>query len=206
VTQTLTAPPSASTPVESPAAGRRFTSERGIVALLVAAGLVGLWTRPTLITLADPPMVLAILFGGLLAAGLVVPLPTRGERPNASRAGVIGVTVIGIAAVVGAQLLVGHARTVPLAGRFVFLDIVAAVAEEAFFRRLVFGLLRPHGATLAIWGTAAMFAVVHLTTYGAWVLPLDFAVGLLFGWQRETSGSWLAPAATHVLANLLVVW
>jgi hypothetical protein len=47
--------------------------------------------------------------------------------------------------------------------------------------------------------------LVHVTTYGWWVVPLDVAVGLLFGWQRETSGTWLSPAATHVIANLLVV-
>ena len=43
--------------------------------------------------------------------------------------------------------------------------------------------------TIAVVGSAAAFALVHLTTYGAWVLPLDFAIGLLFAWQRETSGT-----------------
>jgi hypothetical protein len=37
------------------------------------------------------------------------------------------------------------------------------------------------------------------------VLPLDLAAGLLLGWQRATTGSWAAPAVTHVVANLLVV-
>jgi membrane protease YdiL (CAAX protease family) len=185
-------------------------------ALLV--GVVALWSRPTLIALADAPLVLAVLFGGLLALGLTMPVAgvvdgavgdvdqrtTTTPKPAAARA--VAVTAIGVVAVCGAQLVVGHAHTAPLAGRYVFLDIVAAVAEEAFFRRLLFGLLRPYGATLAIVGSAAAFAVVHLTTYGAWVLPLDFAVGLLFGWQREASGTWISPAITHVVANLLVVW
>jgi hypothetical protein len=35
------------------------------------------------------------------------------------------------------------------------------------------------------------------------VLPLDLAAGLIFGWQRRATGSWTAPAATHVIANLL---
>jgi membrane protease YdiL (CAAX protease family) len=37
------------------------------------------------------------------------------------------------------------------------------------------------------------------------VLPLDLAAGLLLGWQRQATGSWAVPAATHVVANLLVV-
>jgi hypothetical protein len=28
---------------------------------------------------------------------------------------------------------------------------------------------------------------------------------LLFGWQRQVTGSWGVPAATHAVANLLVV-
>ena len=50
-----------------------------------------------------------------------------------------------------------------------------------------------------------MFAVVHLTTYGAWVLPVDLAAGLLFAWQRRATGSWTASAVTHGAANVLVV-
>ena len=82
---------------------------------------------------------------------------------------------------------------------------LAAVAEEAFFRRLCFALLLPAGAAWAVVGSAVLFAVVHLTTYGAWVLPLDLAAGLVFGWQRLASRSWRVPAVTHVIVNLLVV-
>jgi membrane protease YdiL (CAAX protease family) len=39
--------------------------------------------------------------------------------------------------------------------------------------------------------------------YGVGVLPLDFAAGLIFGWQRRATGGWTAPAATHVFANLM---
>ena len=49
------------------------------------------------------------------------------------------------------------------------------------------------------------FALVHLTVYGAWVLPIDLAAGLVLGWQRWATGSWRAPAVTHAFANLLVV-
>jgi membrane protease YdiL (CAAX protease family) len=189
--------------VERSGTSAHATRLRTAIAVLIACGLAALWLRPTLTSIADAPLVLAVLFGGLLALGLVVPLP---DTARVQPLRVLAVTAVGVAAVGAAQLLVGHPRVIPLPGRFVFLDIVAAIAEEAFFRRLVFGMLRPYGAQVAIVGSAALFAVVHLTTYGAWVLPLDFAVGLLFGWQREASGTWVAPAVTHVLANLLVVW
>jgi hypothetical protein len=39
--------------------------------------------------------------------------------------------------------------------------------------------------------------------YGLPALPLDFAVGLVLGWQRSFSGSWAPPATTHAAANLL---
>lgn len=51
-----------------------------------------------------------------------------------------------------------------------------------------------------------LFAVVHVTVYGAWVLPLDLAAGLVLSWQRWATGSWGVPAVTHVVANLLVVF
>ncbi len=187
-------------------AGARATprAERVFVLGAVAVGLAALWGRAALTARADAPTVLAVLFGGLLALGVVLP-GAAGARRRAAHT-VVMVTAAGVAAVCAAQMLAGHVHTAPLAGRFVLLDIVAAIAEEAFFRRLLFGLLRPYGAAPAVVGSAALFAIVHLTTYGAWVLPLDFAVGLLFGWQRETSGTWVSPAITHVIANLLVVW
>ena len=89
--------------------------------------------------------------------------------------------------------------------RLVALSTLAAVAEEAFFRRLVYDALLPGGAAVAVVGSAVLFAVVHVTVYGAWVLPLDIAAGLVFGWQRWATGSWGASAITHVVANVLVV-
>ena len=82
-------------------------------------------------------------------------------------------------------------------------SVLAAVAEELFFRRLVFGWLSSWGPAVAIVGSAALFAIVHAPAYGLAVLPIDFAGGLIFGWQRRASGGWQAPALTHSIANLL---
>ena len=64
---------------------------------------------------------------------------------------------------------------------------------------------KPSGPVLAIAGSALLFALVHITVYGAWVLPIDLAAGVVLGWQRWATGSWRAPAITHVIANVLVV-
>ena len=86
------------------------------------------------------------------------------------------------------------------------LNALAAVAEEAFFRRFLYGLLAPSlGATAAVLGSAAAFALVHVTVWGWWVLPLDLAAGLVLSWQRAATDRWSVPAATHVLANTLAV-
>jgi len=83
-------------------------------------------------------------------------------------------------------------------------NTLAAVAEEAWFRRLCFGLLAPAGTGFAVVGSTVLFAAVHVSIYGYWVLPLDLAAGLLLAWQRSVTGSWAAPAITHVVANLLI--
>jgi membrane protease YdiL (CAAX protease family) len=83
--------------------------------------------------------------------------------------------------------------------------VLAAVAEERFFRRLCFGLLSPAGPGYAVVATAVLFAAVHVGTYGVWVLPVDLAAGLLLGWQRWSTGSWTVPAITHAVANVLVL-
>ncbi len=169
---------------------------------LAAAGLAALWARPWLVTIGPPAFVLALVFAALLGIGLAVPVE---PHPIAGRRSSIAIAVLGCVVVVVAHSLVVGRAPVPLATRFVVLDIVAAVAEEAFFRRFLYGWLRPHGAMVAMITTTVLFAVVHVSTYGAWVVPLDLAAGLLFAWQREASGRWSVPLVTHVVANLLVV-
>jgi membrane protease YdiL (CAAX protease family) len=172
-----------------------------------AAGCAALTARPLLLDVAGgrPAQVLAALFVSLLAVSLLWPAPPRGATASASGA-VPGVLAVGIGAfVVGRILVAGSPAPVPATALVVGLNTLAAVAEEAFFRRLVYGALLAGGPAAAVVGSAVLFAAVHVTVYGAWVLPLDLAAGLLFGWQRQATGSWAVPAATHAVANLLVV-
>jgi membrane protease YdiL (CAAX protease family) len=172
-------------------------------AVLVAAAGCGLLTaRPLLVGFARPGPVLVALFAGLLAAGVLWPA----EAGAAARERALPVLLLGIGAFVVGRLLTGGPVAAPAATPFVVaVNSLAAVAEEAFFRRLVYGALLRTGPAVALVGSSALFAAVHVTIYGAWVLPLDLAAGLLLGWQRQATGSWTVPAATHVVANLLVV-
>ena len=80
------------------------------------------------------------------------------------------------------------------------------MAEEALFRQALYRLLAARGgALLAVTGAALVFGLVHLPFYGMAAFPVDLGAGLLFGWQRWSSGSWTVPAATHAAANLMVV-
>ena len=178
-----------------------------VAVVVVAAGCAALTARPLLLDLAGgrAALVLTILFAGLLAVSVLWP-----ARPGEATAGpvrpVLPVLALGVGAfVAGRVLLAGSPPPAPATAFVIALNTLAAVAEEAFFRRLVYGALLASGPVAAAIGSAVLFAAVHVTVYGLWVLPLDLAAGLLFGWQRQATGSWTVPAATHAVANLLVV-
>lgn len=155
------------------------------------------------VLLLRPVGVLSSVFitAGVGVIGLLVPVPLS-AAPRVSTARWVAVVAIGIAAFV-----VARTRTVAVPSSFSPLDLganaLAAVAEEIFFRRLTFGWLMRWGSGIAVMGSAGAFALVHARAYGLPALPLDLAAGILFGWQRWSSGSWVAPALTHVVANLL---
>lgn len=184
--------------------------------LAVVAAVVGcllLVARPPLLgSVGDPVTILMILFAVLFAVGASWPA-ARGVAVRSAKqlslAEALGIVGVGAATFAVGRLLGGgdapfHAPSDAIV-RLIVLNSVAAVAEEAFFRRLVYGALLPGGVALAVVGSAALFALVHVTVYGWWVLPLDLAAGLVLSWQRWASGSWKIPAITHVLANVLVV-
>ena len=180
-----------------------------MVGAAAVTGTALLAARPALIVATSVPVtLLAVLFVTVLVAGLGLPLPDAAARHTSAGTGrrtTALVTFAGVAAfAVGRVLVGGHPPTTGTAF-LVMTSTLAAVAEEAWFRRLWFGLLAPAGDGIAIAGSTLLFAAVHVSIYGVWVLPLDLAAGLVLGWQRSVSGSWVAPAITHVAANLLVV-
>jgi membrane protease YdiL (CAAX protease family) len=83
--------------------------------------------------------------------------------------------------------------------------VAAGIAEELFFRRFLYAALLRRGAAAAVAGSALAFALVHIAAYGTRVFPLDLGAGLVLSWQRWATGSWTAPAASHVAANLMTI-
>ncbi len=161
------------------------------VALLLGRPLVpGSTSRPTAL--------LTLVYAAVLVGSIAVPLP-QGGRP----AGGWPATIVGTAAVAASVLVAGPPAPMRLAALALPLNAFAAISEEALFRRLLYGRLERFGAPIAIGATAVAFAAIHLPLYGAVSLPLDLGAGLLFSWQRFASGTWAAPAATHVAANVL---
>jgi membrane protease YdiL (CAAX protease family) len=148
--------------------------------------------------------------GGTVAAmstigiiGVLGPVPPRRDE-SFGRTRWLAVLAVGIGAFAIARVLhPPHVGPVTLVS--VVLATLAAVAEEAFFRRLMYAWLAAFGPWLAVGATALAFAAVHVPGYGMAALPVDFAAGLLFGWQRWATGGWAASAVTHVMANLLQV-
>jgi Type II CAAX prenyl endopeptidase Rce1-like len=177
-----------------------------LVGVLAALGCGLLAARPAVLASARQPVIaLGLVFAGLLIAGALVPLPTV-SSPIKRSSRVTAVTiVIGVGAFGAARLLAGGHAPARLTVPVVLANTLAAVAEEAWFRRVCFGLLAPAGSVIAVGGSALLFASVHVATYGFWILPLDLAAGALLGWQRAVSGSWGATAVTHAVANVFVL-
>ncbi|HYM92080.1 MAG TPA: CPBP family intramembrane glutamic endopeptidase [bacterium] len=164
--------------------------------LAIAVGCAALAARSSPGTGALLATVVAGVLGGLL------PVP-GGEAPRASTIRWLGALGLGVAALVIGRLIRAPVAASPVTAFAVAANILAAVSEELFFRRLMYAWLVRWGPALAIAATAAAFALVHVRAYGILVLPIDAAAGVLFGWQRWASGGWSAPAVTHALANLL---
>ena len=146
-----------------------------------------------------------VFFAALGLAGVAWPLRRADLRPADLSTSLAVFAVGAVAFVLGRAVVDVPVRPGHL-GVAVALNAVAAVAEEAFFRRYLYGALASSfGTVVAVVASAAVFAVVHVTVWGWWVLPLDLAAGLVLSWQRAATGRWSVPAATHVLANTLAL-
>jgi uncharacterized protein len=87
--------------------------------------------------------------------------------------------------------------------------VLAPVAEEMFFRGVLYGFLRRWGALLALIVSTLAFVLAHRP--GAGPPPLPQALGgLVFCLAYEKTGNLLVPIIIHVLGNLaiftLLIW
>ena len=145
---------------------------------------------------------LFVMVGALSLWGPASRLPLGESGPPVGAPVVLGV---GLAAVAAAAVAAGPIVPLRLTAWAIPMNTLAAVAEEAFFRRLLYGRLARFGVVAAVAGSAMAFALVHVPAYGVAAFPVDLGAGLLLSWQRWASGRWTVPAATHAMANLLAV-
>jgi membrane protease YdiL (CAAX protease family) len=172
--------------------------------VVVAGGLAFLLGRAGLHGRSFGVPLLVLGYVALGGAALLA----RERHATGSQAAPLGWGVVlgtGVAAVLAAGAFAGPVpdrRVTALAGGTA---VVAAVAEEALFRRLLYDRLLRFGVVAAVGGTAVVFALVHLPAYGVAAMPVDLGAALLLSWQRYASGRWTVPAVTHAVANLLAV-
>lgn len=89
------------------------------------------------------------------------------------------------------------------AATLIVVTLLAPVGEEIFFRGFVFGGLR---GRFGLWPSAlasgTLFAVAHIGNAGYLpVLPAIVAIGMLFAWSYDYSGSIRVPMIGHFLYN-----
>jgi membrane protease YdiL (CAAX protease family) len=167
-------------------------------------GVVALLARPWFLPAGIGVAWRVAFFVALGLVGVAWPAADDGRPAGTSMS--VAVLVVGAAAFVVGRFSVDVPLRPSGLAVAVALNALAAVAEEAFFRRYVYGVLAASfGPPVAVVASAVAFAAVHVTVWGWWVLPLDLAAGLILSWQRSATGRWSVPAVTHVLANTLAL-
>lgn len=189
-----------------PSTGRAAMEREPTVAVapavaLAMAGSALLALRLRLIGYPSAPVLFAGIYALVGVASLAVPIGPQDDR----RLSPAGALALGVGAMAVATVISGPVIPVRLGPQAIALNSLAALSEEAFFRRFLYGRLAAFGAVAAVAATALLFALVHLPAYGMAAFWVDLGAGLLLSWQRWASGTWTVPAATHVAANLLVV-
>ena len=76
------------------------------------------------------------------------------------------------------------------------------IAEEIFFRGIVYSFLRRWGIILAILGSAILFSVVHAAITG--VSFIQIIGSLVFATAYEVEKNLIVPITIHVLGNMAI--
>jgi membrane protease YdiL (CAAX protease family) len=80
--------------------------------------------------------------------------------------------------------------------------LISPIAEEIFFRGIVYGFLRRWGVVLAVSCTTIIFGAIHLKSGN---FPLTQVVGgILFAIAYEVEGNLMVPITIHVLGNMAI--
>jgi len=93
-------------------------------------------------------------------------------------------------------------QTVDLVLFFIVGGMLGPVAEEVFFRGILYGFLRRWGVIVALILSTLIFVLCHPLGHG---VPVSRLVGgLLFAAAYEIGGSLIVPITIHALGNLAI--
>jgi membrane protease YdiL (CAAX protease family) len=94
------------------------------------------------------------------------------------------------------------AQTVDLILYFIVGGVLGPIAEEVFFRGVLYGFLRRWGVIVALILSTLIFVLCHPISHG---IPVTHLVGgLLFALAYEIGGSLMVPITVHTLGNLAI--
>ena len=80
--------------------------------------------------------------------------------------------------------------------------LLAPIAEEIFFRGILYGFLRRWGVTAAVFLSTLIFVIAH---YKGTTFPVTQAVGgVLFAAAYEVEGKLMVPILIHVFGNMTI--
>jgi membrane protease YdiL (CAAX protease family) len=118
----------------------------------------------------------------------------------------VGLAVVG-ASIAGSPIIAGLSRPAAPFLSWAAITVVVATAEEGVLRGVLFDRLRGAGGLVpAVAITTIAFALMHVPLYGWHVVPLDLAVGLALAGLRLSTGTVLAPAIAHAVADIATWW
>lgn len=101
------------------------------------------------------------------------------------------------------ELIFGERRAGVLALTVLLACVVGPVAEELFFRGVLYAAVRQRTSRLmATLASGAAFALVHMNPVG--FLPI-MALGCLLAYLYERTGSLLAPLTVHIVHNTVLM-
>jgi len=85
---------------------------------------------------------------------------------------------------------------------FIVGGLLGPVAEEVFFRGILYGFLRRWGVIVALVLSTLIFVLCHPISHG---IPVNRLVGgIVFAVAYETTGSLIVPITIHGLGNLAI--
>jgi len=93
-------------------------------------------------------------------------------------------------------------RTQELLGLFFVGGLIAPIAEEIFFRGIIYGFFRRWGVVVAIFLSTLIFVFAHMIDTA---LPVTQAIGgVVFAAAYEVEGKLMVPISIHVLGNIAI--